>query len=312
MRKYTLWIVALILLVVFAPVLITQVSKPVPRQYRGERLENLEYQEILFTNHEQNINLAGMLFIPEGEGPFPAVVMIHGSGTSRRENIWYVTVAAHLQKNGVVVLLPDKRGSVNSEGNWRTSSFEDLATDTVAAMQYLQTQAFAPISEVGIIGFSQGGWIAPIVASQTNDVSFLVNIVGTSVTTYEQLMYEENYNLREIGFLPGISNLISYPSIFVLRNISQKDFWGAVGNYDPLPYWQNVSVPVLVLYGDEDTNVPSLESKTRFESLNQENITVKMYAGSGHALQDPLGEGDSIFRSEALNDIIDFIQSATQ
>jgi pimeloyl-ACP methyl ester carboxylesterase len=120
---------------------------------------------------------------------------------------------------------------------------------------------------------------------------------------------EENHNLRQMGFPPGISNALSYVSTFILRRFSQKDFWNAVGDFDPIPYWQDVSVPTLVMYGSEDTNVPTVASKKRFETLNKENITVQIYEGSGHALQDPAGQGDSIFREDALMSISHFIAS---
>lgn len=297
----------LLLVVVMGPVLVAQFTRSAPRAYQGVRLQDLQYTEVSFRNEAQDLDLAGMLFIPEGSGPFPAAVIIHGSGTSRRDNSWYLTLTNHLRVNGVVVLLPDKRGSEGSEGNWRTSSIEDLATDTLAAIDFLKSQDTVDISQIGIIGMSQGGWIAPVVASQTSDVGFVIDVVGTSLPAYQQLVYEENHNLREMGFLPGISNLISYPSTFVLREITQKDFWDAVGNFDPLPYWREVDVPVLVLYGSEDTNVPSEASKAAFETLNKDNIEVRIYEGSGHALQDPPGTGDRIFREEALADITDFI-----
>lgn len=269
----------------------------------------MEYQEISFQNRTHNLTLAGLLFVPEGKGPFPAVVIIHGSGTSRRDNRWYLTLVHHLQRNGIVVLLPDKRGSEKSQGNWRTSSFKDLATDTIAAIDYLKAQDDVIVSHIGVIGLSQGGWIAPIVATKSSDVTFIVNVVGTSVTAHQQLIYEENHNLRQMGFPPGISNALSYVSTFILRRFSQKDFWNAVGDFDPLPYWQDVSVPTLVMYGSEDTNVPTVASKKRFETLNKENITVQVYEGSGHALQDPSGQGDSMFREDALMSISRFIAS---
>ena len=71
-----------------------------------------------------------MLFLPEGNGPFPAAVIIHGSGTSDRDNLWPLTLTQYLRESGIAVLLPDKRGSEKSEGDWRTSSFQDLAGDT--------------------------------------------------------------------------------------------------------------------------------------------------------------------------------------
>jgi dienelactone hydrolase len=252
-----------------------------------------------------------LLFVPEGQGPFPGAIIIHGSGTSQRDNGWYLTLIHYLQENGIVVLLPDKRGSEKSGGDWRTASFEDLATDTLAAVDYLRSQDQVTVAGIGIVGFSQGGHIAPVVASQSSDVAYVVNVVGGSLPLHEVLLYEENHNLRQMGFLPGFSNVLSYITTFILRNISQPAFWNAVGNFDPLPYWEQLDVKSLSLFGKLDTNVPSERSAARLESLGKPNIEVKIYPGSGHALEDPPGEGSSIFREEAMKDIVNFIDSAT-
>ena len=307
--KKSKWIITLIILtIVLGPVLVKQVVGGEPsRNYRRPDLASMDYTEVKFRNETQDLNLAGMLFIPEGEGPFPAVAIIHGSGTSVRDNRWYLTLTEYLQENGVVVLLPDKRGSEKSEGDWHTSSYEDLATDTVAAVEFLNNQEMVAVSKIGIIGMSQGGQIAPVAADLSPDVDFLVNVVGMTLPSHDVLIYEETNNLRELGFLPGISDLIAYPSTWVLRNITKKDFWDAVGNFDVLPYWEDLTMPALVMYGSEDSNVPTEACKAQLEQLNKDNIEVKIYEGSGHALQDPPGMGDSLFRIEALTDIKDFI-----
>jgi dipeptidyl aminopeptidase/acylaminoacyl peptidase len=296
------------LAVIFGPVLLTKLNQKTPRRYQGVNLSDLKYTEVTFCNEAQEITLAGMLLVPQGKGPFPAVIIIHGSGTSVRDNKWYLTLSSHLQDSGVAVLLPDKRGSVNSEGDWRTSSYHDLATDTLAAVNYLLGQGLVPISEVGIIGLSQGGNISPLVAVQSPDIAFLVNIVGPPLPAYNVLIYEETHTLREMGFLPGISDLIARISTLVLRQITQKSFWDAVGNFEGLSYWKGLTIPALVLYGSEDTNVPSQASRDALDGLDKDNIAIIIYQGSGHALDDPPGQGDSIFRQEALDDIMDFIQ----
>ena len=270
------------------------------RAFQWVKLEDTTYREVSFPNPTQGIRRGGMLFVPEGEGPFPAAVIVHGSGTSRRDSGWYLTLTQYLQENGIAVLLPDKRGSVQSEGDWRTSSFKDLATDALAAIAFLKDQEKVALSHVGVLGMSQGGRIAPIVASDSSDVAFVVSVVGSAGSAHEALRYEENHNLREMGLLPGLSNLIAYPSTFVLINITLKDFWDTVGNFDPIPYWEKVAVNALVLYGQDDTNVPSEKSAARLRSLDKSNIQVKIYEGSGHALEDPEGQGSSIFREDAL------------
>ena len=189
MKKYTNILVLLLILVFFiVPVLIAQIAQPEGRHLRGVALEDTQYTEINFRNSVQQIELGGMLFIPSGGGAFPAVVVIHGSGTSVRRNRWYLTLTQYLQENGVIVLLPDKRGSEKSSGDWRSADFEDLATDTMAAIRYLQDQDKVAISEIGVVGMSQGGWISPIVANQSSDVAFIVNLVSAAVTPQEQLL----------------------------------------------------------------------------------------------------------------------------
>ena len=302
-------VVAAILLLIIVPVVFAQVSGKEDRQLQGASLAETNYEEIYFHNNVQDLQLAGMIFLPEDDGPYPAVVIIHGSGTSRRDNRWYVTLAHYLQENGIAVLLPDKRGSVNSEGDWHTASFEDLATDTAAAVEYLKGRSDLSISQIGIVGLSQGGHLAPVAAALVPDATFLVNIVGGTVPLHEQLLYEENQNLRQMGLLPGISNLIAYPAAWSIRDIRQKEFWGAVGNFDPLPYWQDLDIEALALYGEIDSNVSSARSAELLRSLNKENIKVKVYEGSGHALQDPEGQGNDLIREEALHAVKEFIFS---
>jgi len=298
--------------IVVGPVVIRQVAPPEERTFQRVYLADVEYTEVSFRNEAQDLDLAGMLFLPDGEGPFPAVVIIHGSGPSERDWNWYLTLSSYMQKNGVAVLLPDKRGCEKSQGDWHTSSFEDLATDTLAAIDFMKSQDSVEVAQIGIIGLSQGGIIAPIVASQSPDLDFVINMVGQSVTLHEQILHDEDFVAQEVGVLPGISKVYSYVSTFFFENITGKEWWDVVGNYDPVPYWQKVNIPVLVLHGSEDHNVPSAESKARFEALGKDNIQVIMYEGSGHGLEDPPGVGDHEIREEALSDMLNFVISATK
>jgi dienelactone hydrolase len=310
-RRRSITVVLVLLALLFLPVLLKQLLPAEFRQFKRVALVDTRHTEISFRNRMQDIALGGLLFVPEGDGPFPAAVVIHGSGSSHRENGWYLTLAKHLQDNGIVLLLPDKRGSEKSEGDWRTSSFEDLATDTLAAIEYLREQKTVPISGVGVIGMSQGGWIAPLVASQEDELSFLVSMVGAVVTPREQLLYEENYNLRQVGFLPGVSNVLAYAGSANVRYFAQPELYELIVDYDPLPYWRDISRDSLVLFGADDTNVPSAESEMRLESLNNPHLRVKVYEGSGHALESPLGQGDSIIRKDVLEEISSYIHAVS-
>jgi dienelactone hydrolase len=296
-------------LIVVVPVVVARFESSSSRTMTGVSLADTTYQEVQFSNEEQDVELAGMLFVPEGVGPHPAAVIIHGSGTSRRDNGWYLTLTDYLVNNGIAVLLPDKRGSEQSEGDWRSSSFEDLATDTVAAVSYLKNQQDFDVSKIGIVGMSQGGHIAPLVASESTDVEYLVNVVGGVAPMHDQLIYEENHNLRQMGFLPGVSDAVARLSTAWLIHVGQKEFWNAIGNFDNAPYWEKLSIPALVLYGEIDTNVDSRHSAERLESLQKPNVKVTIFKGSGHALEDPPQQGNSIFREDALEQIVEFIRA---
>jgi len=307
MRKPLLLSLAAVILIVAGPVLLRQLLPAESRTLEAPSPDPSRFREIRFRNTAQDLDLAGLLFVPPGRGPFPAAVIIHGSGDSSRGNRWYLSLVHYLQDHGIVVLLPDKRGSEQSGGDWHDASFEDLATDTLAAVNYLQAQTDVALSRIGLIGMSQGGWIAPLAATQDPSIDYLVNVVGSAVTTHQQFLYEENLNLREAGFLPGISNLFALLSTAVHRHIVQRDFWNAIGDFDPLPYWRQVDVPSLVLYGADDHNTPSEASAERLQALDNPRLRIVIYAGSGHALQDPPGQGNRLFREDALQAIDDFI-----
>lgn len=290
MKKRILFVVIGVLLaLIVVPILVTQFTRPEPVARKPIELDSLTYEDVRYTNASQGIDLAGMLFVPNGEPPFPVVVMITGSGPFYRANSWYLNYARYLQANGITVLLPDKRGCESSGGDWHTASLEDLASDTLSAISYLRTERPQFVGPIGIMGVSQGGVIASIVASEDPDLAFAINVVGHVVPMNDQLRYEENYNLRQMGFLPGFSDVISHVSIFVLQKIVDRGWWSTIGNFDALPYWQRVDAPTLVVYGDQDTNVPSTRSQERLNALGKENIQVVMFEGSGHNLEPPEG-----------------------
>ncbi len=316
--------IAILLAVVAIPVAIQQLNPRHRRELQAVETSDVTYDVVEFRNHIQSLDLSGMLFVPDSniadepsetsntDGPYPAVVIIHGSGTSRRDNRWYLTICEHLRNNGIVVLLPDKRGCEGSQGDWQHASFNDLSTDAEAAIEYLRSEHGDLISGIGVLGASQGGQIVPIVGQQSG-VSFVINLVGSVVPFHDALLYEENKNLREVGFLPGISNLIAYASSVYIRRFGQPDFWDSIGNYDPLPNWQQVHVPSLILFGELDTNTPWAISAERFEALRKTNIQVVTFTGSGHMLEDPVGLGNDLVRSDALEKIRAFIvESVTE
>ncbi|MDX1285304.1 MAG: hypothetical protein R3182_09835 [Draconibacterium sp.] len=135
--KKVLLIVGITILVLALPLIFNSKEK---RKLVGPDLSEFTYKEVFFQNEKEDIKLAGMLFIPEVEEEIPVVSIIHGSGPSRRNSVWYLSVTKHLLENGIAVLLPDKRGCEKSEGNWRGASLEELANDALATVDFLKNK----------------------------------------------------------------------------------------------------------------------------------------------------------------------------
>ena len=150
--------------------------KPYP--YRDE--------EVSYENKLQHVTLAATLTIPPGKGPFPAVVLITGSGPQDRDETLlghkpFLVLSDYLTRHGIVVLRADDRGTAKSTGNFKTATTADFATDTEAGIAYLKTRAEVDPRKIGLIGHSEGGVIAPMIAARNPDVAFIVMMAGTGV-----------------------------------------------------------------------------------------------------------------------------------
>ena len=164
-------------------------------------------EDVTFNNDIFNIKLAATLTIPEGKGPFPAVIMITGSGAqNRNEEIMghkpFLIIADYLSRNGIAVLRYDDRGVAKSQGNYATATSADLATDAEAAFNFLKNQQKINPRLIGLMGHSEGGLIAPIVASANPGISFIVSLAGPGVTG-QQIIIRQS---QDIGRLSGESD----------------------------------------------------------------------------------------------------------
>jgi dipeptidyl aminopeptidase/acylaminoacyl peptidase len=237
--------------------------------------EEYRVEEVAFRNGD--IQLSGTLYEPYGAGPHPAAVIIHGSGASNRDNRWYQENADRMVRDGFAVLLPDKRGTGKSKGDWTVASFEDFAQDTLAGLAYLQTRGEIDASRIGLFGISQGGWIAPLTADLCKDVAFVIDISGSTVTPNEQIQHE-------LGSGPVGKFRVS------LAKKQRPIWWDQNGPFDPIPYWKKLEVPGLIIYGadDEEDNVPVKKCVELVESKagNNPRLTVKVFEETGHGMYD--------------------------
>jgi uncharacterized protein len=155
------------------------------------------------TIHAGNVALAARLYLPAGPGPFRALVFTHGSGPSGRDSLRYQEEAADFAAAGIASLVYDKRGYGKSTGDWRVATFEDLASDAIAAVEYLKSHRDINPHVIGLHGASQSGWLLPIAAMRSKDIAFLVMISPPGVTPYEQILYDVRTDLEDAGFSPG-------------------------------------------------------------------------------------------------------------
>lgn len=162
-------------------------------------------EEVTFANEQAGITLAGTLTIPEGEGPFPASVLVSGSGPQDRDETIlghkpFLVIADHLTKHGVAVLRFDDRGVGKSEGEFATATSEDFATDAGAAVRFLKGRTEIDPGKVGIIGHSEGGMIGPMVAAEEpGEIAFLVLLAGTGVNGQEIILHQTALITRAAG-----------------------------------------------------------------------------------------------------------------
>ena len=144
------------------------------------------YTEEEATVQNGDVRLAGTLTMPPGPGPFPAVLLITGSGAqNRNEELLghkpFLVLADHLARAGIAVLRMDDRGVGGSTGSVSEATTEDFAGDALAGVHFLQAHARIAKDRVGLLGHSEGGLIAPIAASRSKDVAFIILLAGPGV-----------------------------------------------------------------------------------------------------------------------------------
>lgn len=164
-------------------------------------------EDIIFENKKAGITLAGTLTLPKQDGVFPAVILISGSGPqNRNEELLghkpFLVLSDYLTKNGIAVLRYDDRGVAASKGNFKTATSLDFSTDVEAGIEYLKTRKEINKSKIGLIGHSEGGIIAPMVASKSKDVAFIVLLAGTGIQGDQLLLLQQQL----IGKASGMSD----------------------------------------------------------------------------------------------------------
>jgi uncharacterized protein len=278
------------------------------------------------TYNNGTIRLAARLMLPPSTQASPAVVIIQGSGPSDRSNTWSQDIAEELLHQGVVVLLTDKRGAGASTGDWRTSTFSDLAGDALAGVEFLRTCSEVDAANIGVVGLSQGGQVAPLAAASSEQIAFVIAVSSKAVSFAEGSFGEMRNTARQAGLSESDVQVVLRINLaagrFLLTGAwepyfqarahalqtgaraiiegfpsSQGDpiwhFLRSAITWDPLPYWLQVHQPVLIVYGedDEEDNTPVRESVRRLEHtfgvVQKTDHQIVVVPGVGHGIRDP-------------------------
>lgn len=282
-------------------------------------------REVRFANG--SVELRGTLMLPATSGRHPAVVFLHGSGPHAREG--FRPYAEELARLGLASLFFDKRGSGASGGSWTTSSLDDLAGDALAAVAHLMGLQEIDPARIGFWGVSQAGWVAPLAASRSQDIAFMVLISGGGVTpreselfSYEQqferagLSAAEKAEAREVldAYFAYLASGEGRPELVarlealagttleplgqqlgrILPSQENRANWSWVATWDPAPHIARITCPVLLLFGDRDREQPTAAAARAWREglakAGNDQVTLMIFPGAGHGIRLP-GQG---------------------
>ena len=257
--------------------------QPPPAPVTIEAIDNLDHIEF----YSGKTKLVGKLVLPEGEGPFPAIVCVHGSGPAKRDECDHAITA--LRAAGLAVFSYDKRGVGQSEGifvgvtdindnpspsEWR---MPQLADDVLAAVDFVQNLREINPDQIGLIGASHAGMIIPQVAAQSDIPAFAVIVVGLTVPVGEAHYYQQ-FTGKERR-LPPMTEIERDELSAQLAT-----FDGDPG-FDPRPSIEAMKIPALWIWGDLDGWIPPRKSRLEMESMIAEydkDFTIMYDPDFGH------------------------------
>jgi pimeloyl-ACP methyl ester carboxylesterase len=209
----------------------------------------------------------------------PAVIMITGSGANSYRSSWekdntgfWRPLTELLHNEGYTVLLLEKRGINGSAGHWEKQSFGDRANDVKDAIDYLKARNDIEHRRIGLIGHSQGGWIAQLSSVMyRNDIECIVNLAGPSISVMEQVLddYEDEYKIAGFSHnkiqrkIKGRKNILE-----IVKKISPIIQFGNISHiigYDSEYIRKNITTPIFAVYAENDVLVLPAKNKKLLE-----------------------------------------------
>jgi dienelactone hydrolase len=259
----------------------------------GISWKGVHYARVALRQREVRVGVdAATLTIPPGPGPFPAAVMVHGSGPQTREE--FQAFAAYLTSIGVAVLADDKRGIGQSGGTYPGEAATDSTLDILARDAQAEVRLVAALPQidpkrVGLFGDSQAGWIIPLAAAREHAVRWAIPLAGPTATVDETDLW---------GSLAGKSQ--SPPSGTHAEMLAQVRTQRPSG-FDPRPWLEKLSIPVFWVFADDDRNVPTELSIERLQPLKSgHDFSWTVLEGTHALLQLPTGLYSSLAQSRGF------------
>jgi len=266
-------------------------------------INSLDAEQKSYFVDRDGVKLEADLFIPNGgANQKPAVVFSSGSGDSAYQNYAYGLVETYILdvflSHDMAVLLVNKRGMGQSEGNYVKNSIQGRADDLYAAVQSIQTHPQIDSDNIGVVGHSQGGWVVTQAAADHPDIAFFISLAGPTMTMRENAA-DNAYHAgvcqgmqgEELeAYLEKRSNLVDLSiKIGKITNFGFFGFDARNMGYDPQVALQTVQMPGMFIYAENDDQVtpsPNLERMNEiFENDVPDNLSSVVIAGATHAFR---------------------------
>jgi uncharacterized protein len=205
-RNATLLLAAIVIVASSLVITISLINKPPVKRSQEPTKPYPYYSEnVTFENVQAKITLSGTLTLPAKEGNYPAVILITGSGPQNRDGEGaghkpFLVISDYLTKKGIAVLRYDDRGFGQSTGDFKSGTSLDFSTDVESAVNYLKTRSEINQDKIGLVGHSDGGMIAPMVAAKSRDVAFIVLLAGPGIQGAKLLAMRQELMAKAMGF----------------------------------------------------------------------------------------------------------------
>lgn len=279
---------------------------------------NESYRAIPVNFEHKGNHLSGALVLPKNsEEPFPVVVFVHGDGAMPYDAYgYYRPLWNKLAKQGIASFSWDKAGVGKSQGDWLNQSMDDRADEVITAIDMLKGRTDIAPNKIGLIGYSQAGWVLPLVAKRSSYPDFMV-LISTAINWMDQGNYMMRIRLTRAGLSDAeiqqeiedsrgrTKRLFSLSSTYEeyrqyhrsataqknkaeIKTPQHFQFVKLNWRSDARESLKEISSPTLAIFGAHDLNVDAAESasiyKEIFEKSGNKNLTIKIFPEAQHSL----------------------------